>query len=116
MTKIAGGCHCGAIRFEAEGEFANATECNCAHCSKKSFLLAFVPQDHFTLTVGEGAYTTYYFNEGIINHNFCATRGVQAFGYGVGPDGVQMAGINMRGVDNIDTDALYIQAVDGKSL
>ncbi len=30
-----GSCHCGAIRFEVEGTFEEALECNCSHCSRK---------------------------------------------------------------------------------
>jgi hypothetical protein len=30
-----GGCHCGQIAFEAEGELTQVIECNCSICSKK---------------------------------------------------------------------------------
>lgn len=114
MTKITGGCHCGAIRFAAEGDFSTAMECNCSHCSMKGFKLAFVPREAFDLTQGEDAFTTYHFNKGVIDHNFCKTCGVEAFGYGPGPNGVPMAAINLRCADDINFDALNIQQVNGK--
>lgn len=114
MTRITGGCHCGAIRFEAEGEFSTAFECNCSHCAMKGFKLAFVPRENFSLTQGEGAYTTYHFNKNVIDHNFCSTCGVEAFGYGVGPDGSEMAAINLRCADGVNMETLNIQHVNGK--
>jgi hypothetical protein len=114
MSKIEGGCHCGAIRFEAEGDFSAGIECNCSHCDKKGFVLAFVPRADFSLTCGEGAYTTYHFNRGMIDHNFCSTCGVQPFGYGKGPDGSEVAAINLRCVDGLDRSALTLQPVNGK--
>lgn len=114
MTHVTGGCHCEKIRFEAEGDFSSGIECNCSHCDKKGFVLAFIPKQAFSLVSGEGAYTTYHFNRGAIDHNFCATCGVQAFGFGKGPDGTEMAAINLRCVDGIDRSALNIQQVNGK--
>ena len=114
MSKITGGCHCGSVRYEAEGDFSTGMECNCSHCDMKGFVLAFVPRASFTLTKGEDAFSTYHFNKGAIDHNFCATCGVQAFGYGTGQDGLEMAAINLRCVDNIDRSALSIQHVNGK--
>lgn len=114
MTHIKGGCHCGAMRFEADGDFSTGMECNCSHCSMKGFLLAFVPRQSFTLTKGEEAFSAYHFNKGAIDHNFCKTCGVQPFGYGTGPDGTEMTAINLRCVDNLDRRTLTIQPVNGK--
>lgn len=114
MTHVTGGCHCGAVRFEADGDFSAGMECNCSHCDKKGFVLAFVPKADFTLTKGEGNFTTYHFNREMIDHNFCTTCGVQAFGFGKGPDGSKMAAINLRCVDDLDRTTLAIQHVNGK--
>ena len=116
MSRITGGCHCGAIRFEAEGDFTSGIECNCTHCDIKGFVLAFVPRDNFTLTRGEDAFSTYHFNTGTIDHNFCTTCGVEAFGIGKGPDGMEMAAINLRCVDHLDRSALAIQHFNGKEV
>lgn len=114
MSKVEGGCHCGALRFTAEGDFSSGMECNCSHCDKKGFVLAFIPKANFALTKGDGAYTTYHFNRGMIDHNFCKTCGVQPFGAGKGPDGSEMAAINLRCVDGLDRAALTITHVNGK--
>lgn len=109
-----GGCHCGAVRFTAEGDLTNVLECNCSHCSKKGFLLAFVPRSAFTQTAGEGATTEYRFNTHNIAHLFCATCGVQPFGLGKGPDGAEMAAINVRCVDGVDIGALKVSPYNGR--
>jgi hypothetical protein len=36
MLKVCGGCHCGAIRFEAEVDPARATLCHCTDCQNLS--------------------------------------------------------------------------------
>jgi hypothetical protein len=114
MTKVTGGCHCGAVRFEAEGDFSTGMECNCSHCDKKGFVLAFLPRPDFRLTKGESAFTTYHFNRGTIDHNFCTTCGTQAFGIGIGPDGAEMAAINLRCVDALDRSKITLQQINGK--
>ena len=44
-----GGCHCGRIDFEVEGDMDAVMECNCSICSKRGYLLAFVPRDKLRL-------------------------------------------------------------------
>ena len=54
-----GSCHCGQITFEVEGTFDTAIECNCSHCSRKGYLLWFVPCSQFTLQSPEAAIGVY---------------------------------------------------------
>lgn len=109
-----GSCHCGAVTFTAEGDIDQVVECNCSHCSRKGFLLWFVPQASFAITSGEDKLTTYTFNKHAIQHRFCSICGTQAFGLGALPDGSKMAAINVRCVDDIDLDALKRVPVDGR--
>lgn len=111
-----GSCHCGKVAFEFEGEIGKVMECNCSHCRRKGFLLCFVPRESLRVTQGEDALATYHFNKHVIDHLFCPTCGVQAFGFGTGPDGRAMAAINVRCVDGVDPGMLEIQPVDGASL
>jgi hypothetical protein len=57
MTQT-GSCHCGTIAFEVETDLAQVIECNCSHCSRKGYLLTFVPQDALAITRGESALGT----------------------------------------------------------
>jgi hypothetical protein len=114
MTRVTGGCHCGAVGFEVTGEFSAGMECNCSHCDIKGLLLAFVPRSDFALTRGDDETCTYHFNRGVIDHVFCKTCGVEAFGFGAAPDGTKMAAINLRCVNGVDRNTLTIQKVNGK--
>ena len=115
MTEYTGGCHCGNIAYTVEGEFNEAMICNCSHCSMKGFRLAFVPASQFKLTKGEGKWTTYHFNKGAIDHNFCKTCGVESFAFGKMPDGSDIAAINLNCIDALGAASLPVQEVDGKS-
>ena len=109
-----GGCHCGAVRYEVEAEFTKAMECNCSHCSKKGFLLAFVPAEQFTLLSGEDNLTEYRFNKKTIAHLFCKTCGMQSFGRGKRKDGTPTVMINLRCIEGLDLSTLELSHVNGK--
>ena len=115
MTKYTGGCHCGAVKYEVETDLSEVMDCNCSHCAKKGFLLAFVPADQFQLLSGEESLTEYRFNKKAIAHLFCSICGVQSFGRGSGPDGKEVVALNARCLDGIDMSTLTIKHVDGKS-
>lgn len=108
-----GSCHCGAVSFIVDADPpATAMSCNCSHCRRKGFLLAFVPAPQFTLETDEAELTTYTFNKHHIRHRFCATCGTQPFGEGE-KDGVELRAINLRCVPEIEIDTLELQKVDG---
>lgn len=115
MQSVEGGCHCGAVRFRADVDLSGVAECNCSHCSKKGFILAFTPSSRFELLSGEDRLAEYRFNTKKIAHLFCSVCGVQPFGRGEGPDGTKMAMVNVRCLDNVDLAALHPAQVDGKS-
>jgi hypothetical protein len=112
-----GSCHCGAVAFTVEGEVpAAAMSCNCSHCRRKGFLLAFVPRGDLTLAAGaDEALTEYRFYRHVLAHQFCATCGAQPFAFGQGPDGSEMAAVNLRCVPSVDLDTLSIEQIDGAS-
>jgi len=109
-----GSCHCGAVKFTAQGVIDQAIECNCSHCSCKGFLFWFVPRESFAVTAGADKLTTYTFNKHVILHQFCSVCGCQPFGLGVKPDGTKMAAINVRCVDDIDLANIKRVPVNGK--
>jgi hypothetical protein len=116
MAKHKGGCHCGAIAYEFEGDVGEAVECNCSLCAKRGGLLAFVPASAFTLLTPREALGTYHFNRNTIDHHFCPTCGVAPFSETEHPKGTKMVAINLRCVDDVDPAKLTIKHVDGRSL
>lgn len=110
-----GSCHCGQIKFEVEGDFEQVIECNCSHCSRKGYLLWFVPKSQLTLSNPETALSTYTFNRHVIKHHFCPTCGCAPFGFGKKPDGAETAAVNVRCLEDVDLTTLKRHAVDGRS-
>lgn len=80
MLKHRGGCHCGAVRFEAEAP-ADATVqlCNCSMCSMTGFVHLIVPAARFRLISGSDYLTEYTFNTHTARHLFCNRCGVKSF-------------------------------------
>lgn len=111
-----GGCHCKKVRYEVTVDASTGMACNCSICSKKAGLLAFAPAASFTLVSGADDLTDYQFNRHVIHHLFCKHCGVSSFGRGTGPDGTEMAAINVRCLDGIDLESVKVTMYDGKSV
>jgi hypothetical protein len=78
--KIAGGCHCKAVRFEAEvPEAVTVLDCNCSICAATGFLHLIVPHGEFRLLSGADTLTSYRFGTGTANHLFCSVCGIKSF-------------------------------------
>ena len=111
-----GRCHCGKVAFEVEGEINGAIACNCSICSRKGTLMWFVPREKLRLLTPESEMSTYTFNKHIIKHRFCLLCGIHPYGEGVGPNGNNMAAINIRCIEGIDLASVPVQNYDGLSL
>ena len=81
MSKIIqGGCHCGAVRFEAEvAEAVEILDCNCSICTKTGFLHLIVPHAEFRLVSGREQLSSYRFGTGAAEHMFCSICGIKSF-------------------------------------
>ena len=81
MTKVSGGCHCGAVRFEADlpGPPVPALDCDCSICRMTGFLHIVVPHERFELLTGRDALASYAFGTGTAEHLFCQSCGVKSF-------------------------------------
>ncbi|MFM2381514.1 MAG: hypothetical protein RLZZ76_281 [Candidatus Parcubacteria bacterium] len=114
--KYTGGCHCGRVRFEVEMEVTGAISCNCSICSKRGWLLTFVPVPSFKLIAGEDELTDYQFNKKMIHHLFCTTCGTASFGKGSDGQGNEMIAVNLRCVDDLDLKSIPITEYNGKNI
>jgi hypothetical protein len=109
-----GSCHCGKVRFEVQGEFDAAMECNCSICSRKGYLLWFVPRAAVTLSTPLEALSTYTFNKHVIRHLFCPNCGCAPFGL-ADNKGTEMAAINVRCLEDVDVASVKRNFYDGRS-
>jgi len=97
-----GGCHCGAVRFEADIDLAQGTfKCNCSTCFKTRAWLAGVPASDFRLLTDEKALADYQFGKHRIHHRFCRTCGVRPFSR----SGDQLA-VRVNCLDGVDAQEL----------
>jgi len=110
----AGGCHCGAVRFEVEAPARiEVTDCNCSICSKAGYLHLIVPKSRFRLLKGEDALKTYTFNTGTAKHLFCSVCGIKSFYVPRShPDGIS---VNARCLDEGTVEAMTVVAKDGRN-
>jgi hypothetical protein len=113
--KYHGSCHCGRVAYDVEGDLQSVMECNCSHCSRKGYLLWFVPRARFTLTTPDASMASYQFNRHVIEHKFCTHCGCAPFAFGAKPDGSLMASINVRCLEGVDLSGIPVKQVDGRS-
>ena len=113
--KYRGGCHCGKVTIEVEGEITGAVSCNCSICTKRGSLLWFVPRDALKLLTPEDASRVYLFNKHVILHRFCPICGMHPYADGVDPKGNKMAAVNVRCLENVDLEAIPVTHFDGRA-
>ena len=111
-----GSCHCGRVAFDVEGELDQVIDCNCSHCSRKGYLLWFVPREQLHVSTPEADMASYRFNRHVIDHRFCPQCGCAPFGLGSGPDGRPMAAINVRCLEGVALDEVKRVPFDGRKL
>ena len=111
-----GGCHCGNIAYEFEGEIGAVLDCNCSLCQKRGGLLHFIPVSAFTLKTPRENLGTYKFNKQSLSHHFCPNCGTSPFTEGTDPKGNAMVAINVRCVEGIDPRVLEIKFFNGRDL
>lgn len=114
-----GGCHCGAVRYEADIDFSQGTiRCNCSMCRKSRSWLVAVDVADFRLLRGEDALSKYQFNSNRIEHLFCRTCGVKSFARAAGADGKGRMVVVVSCLDDVPEEelaALKVMYVDGRN-
>jgi len=112
--KVAGGCHCGAVRFEAEVPAAiEVLDCNCSICAMTGFRHLIVLHQDFELLAGEAALTGYRFGTGAANHLFCSVCGVKSF---YQPRSHPEAwSVNLNALDDVSGLEITARAFDGRN-
>lgn len=112
----AGGCHCGAVRYEVEAILSQTVVCNCSLCRKAGWMLSFAPASSFRLISGADHLADYQFGRKMIHHLFCTTCGVRSFSRGRAADGREMIAVNVLCLDGVDPGELTPRRVDGRAL
>ncbi|MGB3625387.1 MAG: GFA family protein [Henriciella sp.] len=114
FTVRQGGCHCQAIRFEADlPRHVEVEDCNCSICAMSGNDHIIVPASRFRLLKGENHLIEYRFNTGRARHLFCSICGIKSFYVPrSNPDGF---GITWRCLDAWETLDAQIDTFDGQN-
>lgn len=111
-----GGCHCGKIAIEVEGELAAVISCNCSICRRKGSLLWAVPRDSLEVQARDDDMGRYVFNRHAIEHRFCRICGIHPFAEDAAGPMEPSAYINVRCLDDVDLTTLELIEFDGRSV
>jgi hypothetical protein len=110
-----GGCHCGKVAFEVEGELGGVVRCNCSICARKGALLWAVPHNSLRLVAWGDDLGKYTFGKGAIVHRFCRTCGIHPFAEDIGLGAERGAYVNVNCLDDVDLAAIQVFDFDGRS-
>jgi hypothetical protein len=100
-----GGCHCGAIRFEADLDLAAGTvKCNCSICTRLRTWSVTAAPEAFRLLAGEPELVDYVGGNRVAHHLFCRTCGVHPF------ERIDMP--NMSGAPYLNVSVLCLDGID----
>jgi hypothetical protein len=108
-----GSCHCGRIRFEADGELTGLSVCNCSICRRTGYLHWTIPLERFRLLAGADDIATYEFGTRVAKHHFCRVCGISPFRR-ARSDPDQMD-VNARCLEGVDLAALPTTPFDGQN-
>jgi hypothetical protein len=117
MTKKhLGGCHCGAVRFEAElDESKGGSRCNCSICMKIAQVGVILKPSAFKLLSEESSVAQYRWGPQISIRHFCKVCGIHCFGRGhLAELGGEFVSVNLNCLDDVDVGLLEIQYWDGR--
>jgi len=80
MVKLSGGCQCGAVRFEVEGELHFACVCHCPSCRKAAGapIVGWAMFEQSALSCDRQSVQVYQSSKGV-ERSFCSTCGTTLF-------------------------------------
>jgi hypothetical protein len=112
----AGGCHCGAVRFEADLDLSGpASRCNCTICTKVGATSVIVKPSAFRLLSGAESLSEYRVGKSPNSRSFCKHCGIQCFGAGyVEQIGGDFRSVNLNCLDDIELSTLTLHYWDGR--
>lgn len=103
-----GGCHCGAIAYEADIDLTAGTgRCNCSICTKTRNWSAIVKPGAFRLLSEPNEMTEYSFGTGAAQYKFCRRCGVHPFSTGnIEEIGGEFVSIRLNCLDDVADEEL----------
>ena len=112
-----GGCHCGAVKFEADLDLRGGVgRCNCSICQKIGASSSIIKPNAFRLLAGAENVSEYRARAGSPNsRSFCKKCGVHVFGGGDVPEiGGAFTSVNTNCLEGIELSTLPAHHLDGR--
>jgi hypothetical protein len=124
IKTYSGSCHCGAVRFQAELDFAEGTfKCNCTSCTKARSWLIATPAARFRLVEGGDCQAGYEWTppgraKPTVQFHFCKRCGIRTPGRGdLEAMGGAFYAVQVSLLDDLDPNELAaapVRYVDGR--
>ena len=119
MTEFSGGCLCGAVRYEVNGDLVRVAQCHCDDCRRatgSAFATnVFVKEEDLKVLQGETNTFQHSADSGsTMTKEFCGKCGSQLFGYGSSAAGVK--NIKIGSIDDVGDIKPQIEVFTSKSL
>jgi hypothetical protein len=122
--RYSGGCHCGAVHYEADLDLSQGTvRCNCSICTKARAWFTFVGEEQFRLLSGETSLSDYRWTppekqQPFLTYRFCKTCGIRIYATGetesLGGKFFALAVATLEDVDPDELAAAPLKTVDGR--
>ncbi len=111
-----GGCHCGAVRFEADVDLGKpVSQCNCSICVKIAQSTTIVKPAAFRLVAGAGHLGEYAWGGRTGTRFFCSHCGVHCFLRGhLDVLGGDYVAVSVNTLDGVDPSTLKTVHWDGR--
>ncbi|PXA82969.1 aldehyde-activating protein [Nostoc sp. 3335mG] len=112
---LQGGCHCGAVRFEAKlvDGFNTIRRCTCSLCRRRGAVAVSAKLGGVTITQGGDRLTSYRFNTGTAEHFFCSVCGI--YTHHQRRSNPNEYGVNVACLDGVSPfDFREVQVLDGE--
>lgn len=114
LTRHAGACHCGGVRFEVEAEIAEVTTCDCSLCAIRNAVMAKVPEAALKVIAGHELLALYQWNTRRAEHHFCKRCGIYVFHRKrAAPDHF---GVNVFCLAGFDPASVPLRATEGANM
>ena len=110
-----GGCHCGDVAIEVEGDISMVVSCNCSICQRRGSMLWRTPHAGLKVTAEPGALADYRFGAENFANRFCQRCGIHVFHEDASADGERFAYVNVRALEDFDLQAVEVFEYDGRA-
>lgn len=114
MSRFAGSCHCGTVRFEVAWDILELTTCDCSLCAMRNAVMAKVPEHALRVVSGGEALVLYQWNTRRAEHHFCGRCGIYVFHRKRAAQG--HFGVNASCLAGFDPASVPVRATEGANM